>query len=374
MISKLYAPEKMGIFFSCFAISGLICMFSDLKFSELIILDNDKTIKNLDYKISLLLGLSIGLILTPILLSFNFYDNWLIIACGTFITISHSFFNTSINWNISHSNFKKNAVLKVLQTFIEFLLQVSFSIFGTVGLFISRGISQSVLSVFEIRKNIKNSIFPFSYKVAVSRIKSKKKYASSYSLTSALNHLSNNFFQFTFPLTFGVDQLGLVAFSTKILFGPFAIIASGLQQVFFKEFTKQDFNHHSFLIKFYSLTLPLGLASILLIWNFAEPMIQVFFNSTWYGAIEYIRFLSPYFIMLSINSCVSSIYLVKNKIKEMNYMESAISGVKYLSIFIIFLSETSIPSMIKIISFILIIIELSKTTFFIMISKKVINA
>ena len=369
IIARIYTPEDIGQFAFIVVIINTIVLISDLKLGErLIIVKSEKEKKKIIEQSIILILITSTLSLLPSYYVFykdlGFFS--LTIPLIIFIT---SISNLFLNYTISIKNFKENSIYKILFNFFDLIFQIFLSQLKILGLVYSRIIG-SIMSFLYLYNKIKLNIF-FS-KLNFKTLFENKKYVINYVPNVFINHISTNALNFTLPITFGVFQLGLYSFVTRVLFGPVSIITASLQQVFFKEiadYNNQNKSLENFFINFYLKAISVLVLPVFLISFFSEEIIFYLFGYEWVEASTYIIAFAPFFILNSCNSSFSSIFVVKNKINSMLKLEFFFMTLKFSSIFILFWYEVDVKIFITFFGVLLFITSLITSIFFFNISK-----
>jgi lipopolysaccharide exporter len=321
-IARLYKPEDLGYFSFLLVVINIIVLVSDLKLGERLIIEEKQEEKIKILNESVLIILIITILTSPFLIFFFYGKLGLFTFFLPLLLIILSFSNLLINYSISTKEFKLNSNFKVVMNAFDFTFQVLFSKLKIVGLSISKFLSSliALIYLFKYLKIRHNKKFYLSFEI----LKKNRKYVLSYVPNIIVNHLSLNVINYSFPLSYGLNQSGLYSFISRIMFGPISVITSSLQQVFYKELAdkiNKNERVHGFFIKFYTTLISVMLIPMFLICVYSKEIILYLFGENWVGANIYIIALAPFFIINSCNSSFSSIFILKGKIITMTKLE-----------------------------------------------------
>jgi len=368
-IARLYKPEDLGYFSFIIVVINIIVLVSDLKLGERLIIEAKQEEKVKIFNESVLIIVITTILTFPFLVLYFYEKLGLYTLLLPLLVIVSSFSNLLINYSISIKDFKVNSKFKVLMNAFDFTFQVFFYKLKLLGLLISKFLSSLVALIYLFKSlKIKHKMeLNFSFET----LKKNKKYVLSYVPNIFVNHLSQNVINFSFPLSYGVTQLGLYSFMVRIIFGPISVITSSLQQVFYKELAdkiNKNEQVQSFFIKFYTTVILLMFIPVLLICIYSKEIILYLFGETWVEAHMYIIALAPFFILNSCNSSFSSIYVVKNKIKTMMKLECFYLVSKIVIIFGLYWLGFNITFMVNSLGILLFITSILTASFYYRIS------
>jgi len=369
LIARLYKPEDLGYFSFLMVVINIIVLISDLKLGERLIIEANQEDKVKIFNESALIIFILTLVTLPFLFFYFHEKLGFFIFLLPLVILVLSLSNLLVNYSISIKDFKVNSKSKVLMNALDFAFQVSFSNLKILGLLASK-FAGSLVSLIFLFKGLKvRNILEWNF--SFETLKKNKNYVLSYVPNIFVNHLSQNVISFSFPMSYGVTQLGLYSFMSRVMFGPISVITNSLQQVFYKELADKIINNESvqgFFIKFYLTVILVMLLPLLLICVYSKDIILFLFGEAWVDAHIYIVAFAPFFIINSCNSSFSSVYVVKNRIMTMMRLEFCYLIAKGVIIFSLYWLGYNIEALVNTLGILMFVTSILTASFYYRIS------
>lgn len=345
IITRLYAPEQLGAYFSVLTIVSIFTPVINGRYDMAIVLsDSDEESESL-IVVSFLFGILFLIIIGFCLFIFmqvnstvfNGIDNLIYLSLP--ILLVNSFINILANYHNRHKNYNLMASVYVTQALYKAITQVSLGIvkFGILGLLISLLLS----SLVGLKKQAKfmpkfHELYMRTKTIGITKLVKKYKKQPLYSSPAILmNSLSFSLMTLFINSLYSLKDAGYYSIAYSMLVLPLTLISMNVGRVFFSKASEELQLNGNFHDVFKKTALGLTILSVplfLLLMIFAERFFEFAFGVGWGRAGVIVQILSPMFAVRIVASSLSLSFIVGGK-QKIELVLQSILLIETISIF-----------------------------------------
>ncbi len=320
MVARLYGPKEFATLEHIAMLLAIIGVTAGGKYEQAILLPKEERKSGeliyLSFRITLVVSAVVLIscfFSTPIANTLNNPELkkaiWLLVPG----VLAFSVTNTMTYWLHRNKNFKRSATSKILFSLTGECLKIGLGIFSASGInlalsFIAAHMSTGLYLVM----GLKNHPLP-----AKSDRELRQKVAQEYKaypLYTLPGNLLNRLAQWVhialFSGFYGLEMIGFLAISRRLVMNPLSIIAISFSQVYYQkiieiEDTVELRNHYLQSLKCLSL---IAVVIIALVWMLPDNMMSWLFNKKWFSIMTYIRILVFWFAANFTSASLSYIF------------------------------------------------------------------
>lgn len=349
IITRLYAPEDLGIMTYIWSLTGIISVGSCLCYQQAIILPSEEKKAVSLMKLSLLLATGISILLLLIFYIFNDYiakiieipgakEYILLVPLGVFVYAFRESFTQL------HSRFKNFRLIAFSQTSISIITAlvkiIPAALSGATAFWLIIGniagpLTAAFLLLYFYGRYIfeKKSTDTSNTLLVISR---EYKKFPQYSLPNVLlNSFSQNLPVILFAFFFSPQVVGFYGLARTILQKPVSLIASSLNSVFLQKIVELKKKESELKASLRTTTLALALLGIVpfsFIFFYGEKIFILFFGYKWATAGVYAQVLSPWMFLAFVNPPSNQVYIAFQRLRCKMYIETALLVCRFFSI------------------------------------------
>ncbi|MBC8569470.1 lipopolysaccharide biosynthesis protein [Zongyangia hominis] len=328
LLGRLYTPSDFGVYTLFTSTVNILGQLVGLKYDfAIVVSDLDEKANGLFFlSMSLTVGISAAMILafpfaTPIdrLLGGDGHIGW--IFCLPLAALMTGMYSSLNYYNVRLKQYKAITNANIIKTVVQSILQLGFALlhWGAMGLILGQMIS-FVAGNTRMIHNLRGKVHRKDLnRHLMGKVGREYSNYPKFTLPGSLaNTMTYNVISYFLSALYSTSQLGYYSMINRVLGSPLSLVGNAVGQVFVKQAADEKnssgnlahtFNNISKLL----MVLSVPLFAILFI--FAEPIITIFLGPQWAPAAEYVRILTPMFLVRFIVSPISNSALVMGKQK-----------------------------------------------------------
>ncbi|UTW00167.1 oligosaccharide flippase family protein [Marinomonas rhizomae] len=301
-LAQLYGPNLFGtlaILIGCVTIFSSIGSFKlDVAMQNVSVDKDYQSIVNCAFLINIFILLILGFIL--VVLSkfdvFFFRDDvkkvnlfFLFLGCTGIV-----FYNFAVSCALRDKAYRKAGFSRVLLIFSMLFLQFLLYPLSDLGLVLGYSLS-FVFPVYILCLNYKIFYFnKFSFREIFFVCKKEYKFTLYTNISSLINAVGNQVHILFFGAYYGLDMVGLLMLSQKIISAPIKMIADSISKIIYTNKIDMEKENAILFVNIIFYVLVCSIPVFVVVFYFIEPLIVFFFGAEWVGAAKY----SEYAIVL----------------------------------------------------------------------------
>jgi len=378
IITRLYEPSVFGLFAVAVSVINILAVVSSGRYNRAIPLPKgDSSARQVVY-LSLALVLIFTCFISFVIFLSNAFDFELfgLSATGIYIWIIPlsvlvlGIYDVFSYWALRIGRFKVMAFSKILQALTTTFIQIAlFSLsFGglIIGFIVGQLVAFSIIYLF-----LKDSltIAPPIFNKVIIVAKRYKDFPKFSTWEAFANSLGNQLPIILFAVFYGPAAAAFFALTYKVLNLPMTLIGGAISQVFFSNASKVNGTKElsvlsiSLLKTLCGMAFPAGIALYIL----GPAIFKIAFGDEWLRAGEYVRYMSPWLVLVFITSPLSPLISIVEKQRQGLYFQIFLLVVRLGSLIVagLFLLELnavllfSLANMVALVIFLFWLIKLS---------------
>ncbi|MGI5906412.1 MAG: lipopolysaccharide biosynthesis protein [Candidatus Pararuminococcus gallinarum] len=326
LLGRLYSPDDYGIYTLFVSTVNILGQLVGFKYDfAIVVSDTDEKANGLFFlSMTLTVGISAAMILAfpfakPISQLLGGGDNVGWIFCLPLAALMTGMYNSLNYYNVRLKEYKAITNANIIKTVVQSGIQLglAFLHWGAMGLILGQMISFAAGNTRMIH-NLKGRVHrkDFNRKALVDVAKEYSNYPKFTMPGSLANTMTYNVISYFLSALYSTAQLGYYSMVNRVLGTPLSMVGGAVGQVFVKQAadeknTSGNLSHTFSKVSGLLLLLSVPMFSVLFI--FAEPIIRIFLGEQWLPAADYIRILTPMFLVRFIVSPISNSALVMGK-------------------------------------------------------------
>jgi len=344
VLTRLYAPEDLGLFTFFISIVGLFALIATLRYEIAIIFPKeDKDAVNI-FSLSVIIAFGLSLILLILVILYRLFlsqqlplnpvlSRWLYLlpVLVFFLGLGNIF----QNWMIRKKEYRFLSAGKIVNSLGNNLTALFLGLIGigTWGLLIGNFTGTFLFILFlgfciSRSGQFKKDEFDRSSMVRFAR--KYKDLPTSNTLQSILETLQNYGIIYLTKIFFSSAVVGFYALSIRVLQAPLWLVGSSISQVYLKDaaerFNKNE-NLEELLIKTIKLSALVALPMLVILLACGPWLFAFIFGSPWREAGVYAQILAPWLFFDFIRYCIAQSPLVVGKTRSMFYISFIGNGI-----------------------------------------------
>lgn len=326
ILSRIYSPNDYGTFSSYYVIFGLFSIIATGRYEYSLLhpkSDNDVLII---VKISLYFALFLGISVFITSITYSFF-NKLQIYYFTTLPLSVAgtgLFQTCNSWLNRYAFYKHIIFGKLIQNISKTFFEIFFGVFGlnSGGLFIGHFIGVFFANIyFLLFTKLKiNLISKFNTKIRMLELAKEYKDYPLYNLPfSFIDRLATSVPLLFISFSFNSQDIGHFGFTERIIYSPFSLISAPIAMVLLKEVSQLYREHKSIKVIMKQITktlIYLSIVPFLILLIFSNTLFSQIFGIEWAASGKIASILSLSFMVKSIISPLSNIFIALNLPKK----------------------------------------------------------
>jgi len=323
IVSRIYTSEELGEYGVVLTYVLLLSTFASLELNRAIMLPRKSAesilITSSIVKYTFLFCLVLMVVFCLLVLFNQLKAIYLVIPILVFLSSLVSTLNMYLN---RISEFKILAKLKVVNSLVLTILQVSTSILGALGLLVGNIAGNAVNLFLLVKKLFLNEPFKFTFKgFRTTFFKILKKY-NEFPINSLPNRFVNLLSARSPYLVFDSfatsSVVGLYSMSGKIIQTPMSTLSASISTVFMNkssEYHNSGIPLRPLVMSTYKNLLLIAVVPYLVFLFFAPEIFAFTLGSEWYSAGTYTQILIPFLFISFVNAPMNFIFFLKNELR-----------------------------------------------------------
>ncbi|WP_297098199.1 oligosaccharide flippase family protein [uncultured Draconibacterium sp.] len=322
-IARLYAPEQFGDFVLYLTIASVLSIISTGKYEKAIILVETSNERKLIGSFAQKINAAVNLIALAVVgLSILVWQPEESEKIHLLLVPFYAYFFSAIqlirNIYISKKQFNRLSVLEITRAILTGVLQCSFFLFPSTGLFLGAVIAQLfTFFVFSFRVEeaslFRLGKFNMEEKALAQRYIKFPKFSI---LSEVMNFVSSQLPVFLFKPFFGDKMLGLYSFSHRYISVPVQLLSISISSVYIQNAKTLEQTPAKLKELTYSLfrkQVLLGIIPFAILGFWGQQLFIIFFGEEWAFSGYLAQFIAPWLYFVMLGSPLSAILIVKEK-------------------------------------------------------------
>lgn len=309
LISRLFGPEKLGVFNYIYSFASLLAILLSLRFETTFTLETNENKLGMLVRSVFILSTAMSLVAFFVIKVLTIigalkvgsllvrYDFAICI-----ISLTLAFINIMQLYYIREKVYQAMAMQSFFSPMIVLLFQSVLSLSSNAVFILILGAVVGRISLFIICVFI-FKMAPLANGWSLGGLKHLKKY-SGYSLSVCLSYFVNSSLVTLIPIIsmhlFGSKQTGLISLAYRLVLAPAMIVSQSFAQVFYADFSEAYRHHEDNLFEYIKKTVlilfGIGVLGFVLAY-FLAPLILFVIGKQWSGMIYYFRLMLPAFLL-----------------------------------------------------------------------------
>lgn len=331
-LTRIYSPEEYGVFSKYYVAFGLFSILATGRYEYALLHPKSDEEVSLLVKISFFFSFLIGILIFFTSLIYSFFSdlNYIYYVILPLSVIGIGTFQTINSWLNRLANYKKILSSKLIQNISKTFFELFFGIIGitSIGLFLGHvfGILISNCYLF-LFSNLKFKITIQSIeKVQIIQLVKKYKDYPLYNLPfSFIDRLASSIPLIFVSTYFSYQSLGYFSFTERIIYSPFSLISAPISMVLLKEVSelyRENKSINNVIQKITKILIYLSIVPFLFLILFSNLIFPKIFGIEWTTSGKISSILALSFIVKSIISPLSNIFIAINLPKKIAQWQS----------------------------------------------------
>ena len=319
ILTRLYGPSDFGVFSFYTSIIMILANLSNFRYEQAIIIPKDENEAKHIFNLCIILSFFIFFIsMLVVLLLITFFDFinlyiWLI-PIGLFVI---GVYQPISFWLIRTKDFKGLANLKVRQSVLVVLLQITLFKIGSLMLIFGYLFGQ-ILSLIKFKKFLNLKV---SSLINIKDVFIKYRKFPIFSIGSGFfNSLGSQLPILVFTCIYSPAIAGLYGLTQRVVSGPLIIVGQSIGQIFISGI-REDNDTRIKLKKVLEFLIVIGCISLFTLITNSKELFYIVFGEKWVGAGIIAQIISPWLFLVFIGSPLSSLIEYNNKQENFLYFQ-----------------------------------------------------
>ncbi|MDD4382312.1 MAG: oligosaccharide flippase family protein [Candidatus Dojkabacteria bacterium] len=327
LLTRIYSPEEFGVLGVYMATASFLTIFSNLRYSQAILLPKEKqkaqglvffsTIITLVF--SFILFISVFFFRDSLFLSLNIELLGKYFPMLVLNVIFLSIYDTFFVYELREKRYRKLAVNLIVQALTTLVIRLVLGYLGytEIGLLISYLIGYVIAYILLFYKTSFKLDIKLFLRMKRGLLKEYINFPKFVLFSDSLMSLVTNLPSILITSLFGSNSAGYFALSEKVLGSPIWFVTSSVGDVFRQEASelyRKGKDLRKLFVKTTKSMFKLGVIPFLLIFLFVPPLIPFILGEVWEPVGSYIRIFSiMYFSSFVVNPVSNMVYIIKKE-------------------------------------------------------------